>query len=93
MVGKKPLGKHPPDKAAKLPIPLLGSKAKGQQPHQGYNAKPLMTSTLPPPQQQPQKSTQPEPIKTNFEAETIHGLYIEAIDGGNDKKHDYCTVS
>lgn len=71
MVGKKPLGKHPPDKAAKLPIPLLGSKAKGQQPHQGYNAKPLMTSTLPPPQQQPQKSTQPEPKKTNFEAVTI----------------------
>ena len=31
--------------------------------------------------------------KPDFETETIHRLYIEAIDGGNDKKHDYCTVS
>merc|ERR1712004_508507 len=49
MVGKKPLGKHPPDKQ---------QAAKGQ-PHQGqHHAKPLMTSTLPPPSsQQSQKST------------------------------------
>ena len=30
--------------------------------------------------------------KPDFETETIHRLYIEAVDGGNDKKHDYCTV-
>ena len=78
MVGKKPLGKHPPDKqqAAKLPIPLLGSKAAKGQPHQGqHHAKPLMTSTLPPPssQQSQKTTTQPmiEPKKTNFEAMTL----------------------